>query len=676
MTSEQTHGARGPAATHATGTGSPVVPLAPVLAAFLVTILFAGPAAAVTGPAWSFPLAMTVSELEEACGPGRDWLDMWMSADLGYDAAVDGISGQLDIGIDVWIRTPDSLAGNARVSKATGSGIRCTGVDIDVYSPIDGSSRHVPEKDLAWQGALDSGNGVITLDSAHYSAVIPGLRVGDRLRIVWHREWVRSHGMPVVNLHGPGGGPAHAAIRVQVPTGQRLAYSVVGSAELVDKVMHRTGNGQGGDFGSWDFRDAPRGSGDARDDDGILTLVTHVAVDDSLLTATTFAAAPDWERAARGYRERVEPLLAPSPELTALARGLVEGRVSKRDRIAALYEHVQTTTRYLGLFSGEGGIIPALADETHRLGYGDCKGLATYLIALCRAVDIPAWPVLLLADEDARLAVDVPNTAQFNHFITWADDGQGGCWLDPTLEDIPAGVVTALDADKPVLMTRPGSEGLCRIPRDVWDPGCRFVRVDGLVDATLRLQATVTLSAAGPGGRVLSTRLEHLDGKRRDTVVRDLLLSPGLRLASVRTVAADSTDTLPTWRRECRTTAALPSGAGTLFVPSEIAFLPELHDRAEDAAGIADPAARPDRREAWRLLLPGGWALSAPDSFTVSGPGLRWLRVVRQEGNTIVLRREVDWDDVDLPDDQHDAAVKTLGEAIARERAPLLLKGR
>jgi hypothetical protein len=210
----------------------------------------------------------------------------------------------------------------------------------------------------------------------------------------------------------------------------------------------------------------------------------------------------------------------------------------------------------------------------------------------------------------------------------------------------------------------------------VWDPGCRFVRVDGLVDATLRLQATVTLSAAGPGGRVLSTRLEHLDGKRRDTVVRDLLLSPGLRLASVRTVAADSTDTLPTWRRECRTTAALPSGAGTLFVPSEIAFLPELHDRAEDAAGIADPAARPDRREAWRLLLPGGWALSAPDSFTVSGPGLRWLRVVRQEGNTIVLRREVDWDDVDLPDDQHDAAVKTLGEAIARERAPLLLKGR
>jgi hypothetical protein len=113
-----------------------------------------------------------------------------------------------------------------------------------------------------------------------------------------------------------------------------------------------------------------------------------------------------------------------------------------------------------------------------------------------------------------------------------------------------------------------------------------------------------------------------------------------------------------------------------LFVPSEIAFLPELHDRAEDAAGIADPAARPDRREAWRLLLPGGWALSAPDSFTVSGPGLRWLRVVRQEGNTIVLRREVDWDDVDLPDDQHDAAVKTLGEAIARERAPLLLKGR
>lgn len=652
-----------------------------VKALFLVAISSGVPASAAPetaslDPTWTFPLTMTTAELAAVCGPGRDWLDLWIRADLGFAAATDAITGRLDSGCDVWIRTPESLADNARVSKSVGSGIRCTSVDVEVYSPADGTSRRIAEKDMDWQGQLDGGNGVITLDSANYSAVIPGLRVGDRLRITWHKEWVRSHGMPVVNLHGEGGGAAHVFVQVQVPAGQHLTYGLVGTPGLVGDVSFRAANRDGCESASWEYRDAPRGTGDTRDDDGVLRLVTHVAVDDAMLMPTTFAAASDWQRAARGYRTRVESSLAPSGELSSLAKSLVAGRVSRQDSIAALYEHVQSSTRYLGLFAGDGGIIPAAAEQTQRLGYGDCKGLATLLIALCRAVDIPAWPVIVLADDEAYLASDIPNMAQFNHFIAWAEDGQGGCWLDPTLDGVPAGVVNYLDADKPVITTRPGFEGLCRIPRSAWDPGRRIVHVEGTVDDGLRLQASVSLSATGPGGRALSARIDRLDGKRRDTVVRDLLLAPGLRQSPAHADAADAADTLPTWRLAFGAAAPLPAGAGKLLLPAEIAFLPELHDRAEDAMDAAGPPARADRREVWCLAMPAGWALASPDSFTVAGPGLRWMRAVRQDGDTIRLRRELDWSDSDVPQEDQAAVAATLNGAISRERAPLILKRR
>ena len=101
---------------------------------------------------------------------------------------------------------------------------------------------------------------------------------------------------------------------------------------------------------------------------------------------------------------------------------------------------MQETTRYLGLFTGLGGIIPAPAGEVLANGYGDCKGLGTLLIALLRAVGIDAWPVLVRTGHVGPLAAATPNPIQFNHYIVWADDGADGYYYTiETLElaDVP-----------------------------------------------------------------------------------------------------------------------------------------------------------------------------------------------------------------------------------------------
>jgi hypothetical protein len=183
-------------------------------------------------------------------------------------------------------------------------------------------------------------------------------------------------------------------------------------------------------------------------------------------------------------------------------------------------------------------------------------------------------------------------------------------------------------------------------------------------------------------------QLGRLDERRRETAVRELLLSPALRLAEVRAsvnvnvdvdvnanTAAAVSDSLPTWRLEVRTTVPLPAGGGTVFIPTEIAALSELHAGAAGAAEGADPRQRPDRLESWRLALPDGWRLVSPDSFTFAGPGLRWSRTVRQMDGTLILRREIDWDETALTPAQNDAFLQTMSDAVARERTPLLLKG-
>lgn len=648
--------------------------------------LVAAPAASVpvssaVTPAWAFPLTLSVPELSAICGRDGTWLDSWLAADLHYDAAVDGLRGSVRYGADFWLRDAEALSNHARITKAVGPLSRCGTIDIEVRSAVDGAPRRLREDDLVWHGSLAAGNGIIRLDTAEYVAVIPGLKIGDRLRVVWHWEWFRRHGMPVVDLRPSGNCPARAAVRVQVPADQNLQFQVVGADSLCSAVSHRLSEAGGVRVGFWELRDAREAGTSLRNrDDGALTLVTHLVDGNAARPAAAFVGAGTWAGAAAGYRERVQGALVTTPELKALAERIVTGKATASERIEALYGHVQSTTRYLGLYVGQGGIIPTPPDDTRRLGYGDCKGLSTYLIALCRAVGIEAWPVLVLAAEDQPLADAVPNLAQFNHFIVWADDGRGGCWLDPTLENIPAGVLVPVDALWPVLTTRPGSEGLSTIPRPVWEPGRRLIRVDGSVDSAGHLQAEVSCVAEGAGGRVLAARLDRLDERRRKTALSELLLSPALRLAEIRTSGhEDDTDgdanPLPTWRLEVHTTSPLPAGGGTVFMPTEIAALTELHAGPSGPTEVTDPRLNPDRLESWRLALPDGWRLASPDSFSCSGPGIHWSRTVLQADGNLILRRCVDWDEAALSPAQSEAFRRIMAEVVARERTPLLLKG-
>ena len=123
-------------------------------------------------------------------------------------------------------------------------------------------------------------------------------------------------------------------------------------------------------------------------------------------------------------------LAADSP-LHAEAARIRAAHPTTSGQVLAALRLVQDEVRYLALAMGEGGLIPATADETWERRLGDCKGKTALLLALLRELGVDARPVLANAFDDG-LDQRLPAVSMFNHVFVQAEvDGQTA-WLDGT----------------------------------------------------------------------------------------------------------------------------------------------------------------------------------------------------------------------------------------------------
>ena len=102
-------------------------------------------------------------------------------------------------------------------------------------------------------------------------------------------------------------------------------------------------------------------------------------------------------------------------------------------QIAAVIRLVQEDVRYLALSMGEGGYVPATADETWRSRYGDCKDKAYLSVLLLRRLGLDAEPALVSTRIGRRLDRQLPAASAFNHVIVRLRLKGKSYWLDPTL---------------------------------------------------------------------------------------------------------------------------------------------------------------------------------------------------------------------------------------------------
>lgn len=133
--------------------------------------------------------------------------------------------------------------------------------------------------------------------------------------------------------------------------------------------------------------------------------------------------APLYDRAAT---------IARSSDLRAEIDAIAAGSQDPKVRAFEALRLVEDKTRYFFIGIGDGGYVPAAADETWARKFGDCKGKTALLLAILRELKVEAEPALVSLGAGDGMNERLPSLAAFNHVIVRATVDGKVYWLDGT----------------------------------------------------------------------------------------------------------------------------------------------------------------------------------------------------------------------------------------------------
>jgi hypothetical protein len=124
-------------------------------------------------------------------------------------------------------------------------------------------------------------------------------------------------------------------------------------------------------------------------------------------------------------------------------------------KIKKLYRYMQDRTRYVSVKLGIGGWQPFDAAFVHEHGYGDCKALSNYMVALLKETGITAYPFLIHHGNVRLPFIKEFPSSQFNHVMVCVPLSSDTLWLECTSQTIPYGHISDLTENRGALLITP-----------------------------------------------------------------------------------------------------------------------------------------------------------------------------------------------------------------------------
>jgi len=547
-------------------------------------------------------------------------------------------------------------------------------IEVEVFHGTE--MRRLGRKDLSWHRMTSRGNGIVTLDGILSFALVPGVMVGDRVRVVKKMEFRDVPGLPEIRLGRSEGPCMDAGYELRLPEDYRLAWDGSGSGFERGEVVYDSRSQGGKQVHCWSLQSAGQVAPEScRDSYPSYLLVPHIASTGNGQDAG-MAVGGDWQAVGSAYLDMIEKVFVADEAIAAMAAECTRGTDDPDSQIDRIYTAVQQRCRYLGLFEGNEGIIPKPATEVLASGFGDCKGLGTLLISLLRASGFRAFPVLVRTRSLGPLEVSIPNMTQFNHFIVMVETEGGRVFLDGTMDSCPAGLVPIQDTLSPVLLLEPGAVGLVEIPAEARDPGTGLLTIEGSLDEQGILTFTSRYRVTGNLGVRWRNRLRSHEGAEGDEDVCKILLDQDqhFHAGEVRLEGRDDWRAPLIMEVEGRTTRPLPGDDHGFYLPRQLSgFLP-IHDFKVACGDEIDLRSYPGLREEWSLVLPRNLSLAGTDTLVADGPGFRSRTTIWQEGGVLRLVREFRVDGESIAADQVRQVQQDLTALKKSDRGYLVLE--
>jgi len=177
------------------------------------------------------------------------------------------------------------------------------------------------------------------------------------------------------------------------------------------------------------------------------------------------AFVKSWKDIGSWYWQLANERMAPDASLKAFTETLLAGATTEREKLERIFNFVREKIRYVSVSIGIGSYQPHFAGEIFKNRYGDCKDMTTLIVALARAAEIAASPVLISTQYNGAVDTLLVSQAQFNHAIAVARPADGQpVWLDATDKHTPFGDLPWYDQDQLALVIYADSAAFARPP--------------------------------------------------------------------------------------------------------------------------------------------------------------------------------------------------------------------
>ena len=193
---------------------------------------------------------------------------------------------------------------------------------------------------------------------------------------------------------------------------------------------------------------------------------------------------------------------------------LVASMEDPRAKAKAIYEYMQKKTRYISVQVGIGGWQPTPANEVDQLGYGDCKGLTNYTMALLKSQGIDSYYTLVYAKENEGDIDEEFVFFQGNHAILSVPFEDEIVFLECTSQDLPFNYLGTFTDDRKVLMVTPEGGVLKKTHTYTADQNIQKINVKALISPEMKIRGSVQVNSEG----LHYNEKYWMDGKAMDDV--------------------------------------------------------------------------------------------------------------------------------------------------------------
>lgn len=186
---------------------------------------------------------------------------------------------------------------------------------------------------------------------------------------------------------------------------------------------------------------------------------------------------------------------------------LVAGKKTTEEKVKAIYEYMQSKTRYVSIQLGIGGFQPFEASVVDQTGYGDCKALSNYMVSMLEVAGIKSHYALIRAGRGAAEMKEEFPSSQFNHAVAAVPNGSDTLWLECTSQTNPFGYIGTFTGDREALIITEGGAKVVKTTAYPEELNTQNRSADVFVSNTGDAKAKIKTVYSG-----LQYENDHLDG--------------------------------------------------------------------------------------------------------------------------------------------------------------------